>query len=147
MPEGHVPINRFLTVPIVFRGNAIGIFGVSGKETDFNEEDRELLEKITLHIAPILYARLQRDKEEKARRQAEEAIRNSERRMADIINFLPDATFVIDTNGTVIAWNRAIENLLASKPTISWVNAITNMHCPFTVGETSHSDRLGIAGR
>src|SRR5690606_7446516 len=73
---------------------------------------RELLEKITLHIAPILYARLQRDKEEKARRQAEEAIRNSERRMADIINFLPDATFVIDTNGTVIPWNRAIENLL-----------------------------------
>ncbi len=45
------------------------------------------------------------------RKQAEEVIRNSERRMADIINFLPDATFVIDTKGTVIAWNHAMENL------------------------------------
>lgn len=40
---------------------------------------------------------------------AEEAQRDSERRLADIINFLPDATFVIDKTGKVIAWNRAIE--------------------------------------
>ncbi|MDD4653764.1 MAG: PAS domain S-box protein, partial [Methanothrix sp.] len=41
--------------------------------------------------------------------EAEEAQRDSERRMADIINFLPDPTFVIDKTGKVIAWNRAIE--------------------------------------
>ncbi len=41
--------------------------------------------------------------------EAENAIKNSENRLADIINFLPDATFVIDRKGTVIAWNRAIE--------------------------------------
>lgn len=35
----------------------------------------------------------------------------SERRQADIINFLPDATFVIDQHGRVIAWNRAIEEM------------------------------------
>ncbi len=44
-------------------------------------------------------------------KQAEEDVRNSERRFADIINFLPDATFVIDTERKVIAWNRAIEKL------------------------------------
>jgi PAS domain S-box-containing protein len=44
-----------------------------------------------------------------ARKDAEDAQKNSERRLADIINFLPDATFVIDKQGTVIAWNRAIE--------------------------------------
>lgn len=36
----------------------------------------------------------------------------SERKLADIIDFLPDATFVIDTSGRVIAWNRAIEEML-----------------------------------
>ncbi|MDJ0781736.1 MAG: PAS domain S-box protein [Desulfosarcinaceae bacterium] len=41
----------------------------------------------------------------------ETSLRNSERRLADIINFLPDATFVIDTDGKVVAWNRAIEAL------------------------------------
>jgi len=48
-------------------------------------------------------------------KQAEEDVRNSERRCADIINFLPDATFVIDTERKVIAWNRAIEKLTGVK--------------------------------
>jgi|GEM_PF-406225 len=37
--------------------------------------------------------------------------KRAEQKMADIINFLPDATFVIDTDGKVIAWNRAMECL------------------------------------
>lgn len=35
----------------------------------------------------------------------------SERRTAQIIDFLPDPTFVIDREGRVIAWNRAMETL------------------------------------
>ena len=45
-------------------------------------------------------------------KQAEEARRESERRLTDIIDFLPDPTFVIDTKGKVIAWNYAIASLL-----------------------------------
>jgi PAS domain S-box-containing protein len=44
-------------------------------------------------------------------RQAEIMIRDHERREADIINFLPDATFAIDINGIVIAWNHAVEEM------------------------------------
>jgi PAS domain S-box-containing protein len=44
-------------------------------------------------------------------RRAEASIQDLEQREADIINFLPDATVVIDTNGVVIAWNRAIEEM------------------------------------
>lgn len=40
---------------------------------------------------------------------------NSDRLLADIINFLPDPTFVIDKRGRVISWNRAIENLTGIK--------------------------------
>ncbi|MGD0817181.1 MAG: PAS domain S-box protein [Methanomassiliicoccales archaeon] len=45
------------------------------------------------------------------RKNAEEALKESERRLSDIINFLPDATFAIDTEGHVIAWNKAIEEM------------------------------------
>lgn len=45
------------------------------------------------------------------RYEAEENLRESERKMTDIINFLPDATFAIDTGGIVIAWNRAMEEM------------------------------------
>jgi two-component system, cell cycle sensor histidine kinase and response regulator CckA len=44
-----------------------------------------------------------------ARKQAEEELSESRRRLEDIIEFLPDATLVIDQEGKVIAWNRAIE--------------------------------------
>ncbi len=42
-------------------------------------------------------------------KRAEDNLKESERRWKDIINFLPDPTFVINNNGEVIAWNRAIE--------------------------------------
>ncbi len=46
-----------------------------------------------------------------ARRTAEQSRIESEKRLSDIINFLPDATFAIDKAGTVITWNHAIEEM------------------------------------
>jgi len=43
------------------------------------------------------------------RKRAEESLAESEQRLMDIIDFLPDATFVIDRDGKVVAWNKAIE--------------------------------------
>lgn len=48
-------------------------------------------------------------------KQAETALRESERRLAEIIDFLPDATFAIDSDGNVVAWNRAIEEMTGIK--------------------------------
>ncbi len=45
------------------------------------------------------------------RKRIEGALKESERRLGDIIDFLPDATFAIDSEGKVIAWNRAIEEM------------------------------------
>jgi PAS domain S-box-containing protein len=45
------------------------------------------------------------------RKRAEEEIIRSRRSLADILSFLPDATFVIDLEGKVIAWNSAMEML------------------------------------
>jgi PAS domain S-box-containing protein len=49
------------------------------------------------------------------RKKSDKNLRVSQRRMSDIIQFLPDATMVIDLDGKVIAWNRAIENLTGIK--------------------------------
>lgn len=43
--------------------------------------------------------------------EAEETRADSEQKLADIINFLPDATFAINRDGIVIAWNRTIEEM------------------------------------
>lgn len=44
-----------------------------------------------------------------------EELRNSERMLEDLIDFLPDPTFAIDLNGKVIAWNRAVEEMSGTK--------------------------------
>ena len=48
-------------------------------------------------------------------KRAEHALADSERRLADIIEFLPDSTWVIDIEGRVVAWNRAIEKMTGIK--------------------------------
>ncbi len=42
-------------------------------------------------------------------------LRNSERRLADIINLLPDATFAVDLEGRIILWNRTAEEFTGVK--------------------------------
>jgi PAS domain S-box-containing protein len=49
------------------------------------------------------------------RKLAEEAIRNSEERLGQTIDFLPDATMVVDNDGKVVAWNKAMEKLTGIK--------------------------------
>src|SRR5208337_1941017 len=45
------------------------------------------------------------------RRQAEDQLRAAHQQLSEIIEFLPDATFVIDKGRRVIAWNKAIEEM------------------------------------
>ena len=44
-------------------------------------------------------------------RQAQERIKTRDRNLADIIDFLPDPTLVVDKDGQVIFWNKAMERL------------------------------------
>ena len=66
-------------------------------------------------------------------RRLREALRESEQRLADIIEFLPDATFAIDRRGTVIAWNRAIEEM-------------TGVKAPDIIGKGDHEYALTFYG-
>ena len=45
------------------------------------------------------------------RKRAEQEMAGTSRKMAEIIDFLPDATLVIDREGRIIAWNKAMEAL------------------------------------
>ncbi len=49
------------------------------------------------------------------RKQAEEALVQSELRLKEIIEFFPDATFAVDCAGKITTWNRAMERLTGVK--------------------------------
>jgi PAS domain S-box-containing protein len=55
------------------------------------------------------------DRDITARNRAEEELRASRQLLLNIIDFLPDATFVIDKDKKVIAWNRAIEEMSGAR--------------------------------
>ena len=80
-PEGHVPIDNFLTVPFVFGDKVIGLVSAANRDGGFTEKDKLLLEHIAADISPILNTRLQRDKEELERKRAEEVLQKTNRRL------------------------------------------------------------------
>ena len=49
------------------------------------------------------------------RKQTEQAIKESEQLLTQIIEFLPDPTWVIDSEGKIIAWNKSMEKLTGVK--------------------------------
>jgi signal transduction histidine kinase len=64
IPEGHVDIQRHISMPILFQEEVIGLFQVANKETDYTEADIRSLEIMAGHVAPILLARLRRKQAE-----------------------------------------------------------------------------------
>ena len=113
MPAGHVPIQRNVAVPIVYQGEVIGLLNVANKETDYDADDIHLLETISDVIAPILNTRLQRDREERKREEAEKAIAASELRYRRLFESAKDGILIIDAEtGKVIDVNPFLIDLL-----------------------------------
>jgi PAS domain S-box-containing protein len=78
LPEGHLPIARNISAPIIYQGNVIGLLQVANKSTDYDEKDIKIIETIANHVSPVLSARLQREIQEKMRKKAKEELIKSE---------------------------------------------------------------------
>jgi len=79
----------------------------SDEKNFFSDSEIRLLNGITENISFVLTTMEMED----TQRQVQEELKTSEHQLLEIINFLPDATFAIDTKGTVIVWNKALEKL------------------------------------
>jgi len=69
VPEGHVPVDRCLTAPITYQRKSIGLLTVANKSNDYTEPDKQLLEEIAEHVAPVLNARIEKERSDKALRE------------------------------------------------------------------------------
>ena len=71
VPEGHIPLLNCLATPIVHQGGVIGLFVVAQRTTEYTQKDEQLLQTIADFVAPVLRARLERDRVERQRRRME----------------------------------------------------------------------------
>ncbi len=77
VPEGRIPIQRALSVPIIFRESVIGLFAVANKTFEYTSHDITLLEGIANFIAPVLDSQMRKEREETKRRLMENENRKS----------------------------------------------------------------------
>jgi len=103
-PKRHFKLTRHLGVPFIVGDHVAMIAGVANKTEDYNESD---VRQATLMLGGI-WKVIQRHK-------TENAIKDSQKLLSDIISYLPDATLVIDRQGTVISWNQAIVEMTGVK--------------------------------
>ncbi|WP_448874717.1 PAS domain S-box protein [Desulfobulbus propionicus] len=88
-------------IPIRNKERIIGLLQFNDRrENRFTANIIEILEGIASHIGSALM-----------RKQAEEALQSKRKRLKDIIDFLPDATMVIDRTGHILIWNKAMEQM------------------------------------
>jgi len=99
-------------------GDVVAVFGMDVDARDWNT-------KIAMASLPVITATLvllflllvfsyvqeRNEHDRQILEQSQKTLRESEHRLHDIINFLPDATLVIDIEGRVITWNKAIEEM------------------------------------
>jgi PAS domain S-box-containing protein len=115
-PGGHIPITNTIVTPIIYQNRVISSIHLANKETDYDEGDRRLLETIADHIAPVLNARLERDRLEKERREAKQAILRSEERLARAQAMAHVGCWEIDLNSNEIWWSDELYRIFAVDP-------------------------------
>jgi len=111
VPAGHIPVEKVICAPILYRGKLIGLLEIANRVTDYGEEDRDFLENITNKIAPILNARLERDRENKRRKDAEEALQSSKEWFSTTLRSIGDGVITTDEKAFVTLMNPVAQAL------------------------------------
>ena len=130
VPEGHLPIKNVLVVPILFRDEVIGHFEVANKEGGYTQADAAWMEGIAQFIAPVLNARLEQERQEKARTKAEEALKKSEEKYHSLIENASDAIIAVDKKVSSSSLTKRQRRCLAMPVKRRWGVISLSSHLP-----------------
>ena len=98
LPAGHVELTNLMVVPFFTHDRITAVAAVANRLTAYSRNDVNQITAFLNSVKVIVDSK-----------RAEEAVRDSQQRLTDIIEFLPDATLAIDNDKRIIIWNRAIE--------------------------------------
>jgi signal transduction histidine kinase/DNA-binding response OmpR family regulator len=111
MPEGHTPIHRFMSIPVLEGDTVRLIVGVGNKADPYEDQDVVQLQLVANELQKIL-----------SQRHAEEAFERERAYLASAIDLLPFPIVFIDQERQVFRANRASEMMLATRDHEQWLD-------------------------
>jgi PAS domain S-box-containing protein len=113
LPDGHADVVRELVVPVIRHGRIVSILGVGNKPCDYTKDDVGLVS----YLADVIW-------EIVSKKQAEDALRDSERQKDLILNSANEMVAYYDKNLRIVWANRASGESVGKKP-----EDLIGMHC------------------
>ncbi|MCG8412251.1 MAG: PAS domain S-box protein [Bacteroidales bacterium] len=101
LPQGHVPIKRFMSVPVVEQGKVKFIFGVGNKPEDYNEQDIFQVKLITSELTKIL-----------SKHRASQKLKENEEKFRNIFNNSILGFYRTTPGGRIIMANTTLAKML-----------------------------------
>ncbi|MCS6897939.1 MAG: PAS domain-containing protein, partial [Nitrospira sp.] len=104
LPPGHPPLRAFMGLPIHHSGRLLGMIGVANRVGGYDESIAQQLQPF-LHTCGSLIEAVRLDR---SRRQAEEALRESQHRFATVLNSIPQGVFWKDRESRYLGCNAVV---------------------------------------
>ena len=118
LPEGHTPVTRLMTVPVLRGNKVVAILGVGNKRTDYTPQDVDIVQE----LADLSWEAI-------SLKNSTEALKESEQRFRTLFEKAPIGIDLVSSQGIPTHVNQALIDLLGyskqelcSNPFITWTH-------------------------
>ncbi|WP_406659739.1 PAS domain S-box protein [Methanolobus sp. ZRKC3] len=104
-PNGHIEIDKFMTIPIFEKDTIVGVVGVGNKISDYTQTDVLQLTLLMDSVWKVL-----------GQKKAEQELRKREKLLSKIFETLPIGLWLTDEKGNILSGNPAGKRIWGAEP-------------------------------
>jgi PAS domain S-box-containing protein len=101
VPEGHLPIRRFLSAPALVHGELMGQIALANADRDYTERDVVVVER----LASLYGLAIQRHR-------AQESLQDANERISSLLDSISDGFMALDNDLVITYFSKAAERIL-----------------------------------